>query len=576
MNIINGVQNAWGNLQSVWRFALQRVFEEPALDHIQPNYYQREMEYLLLWSYYNGSAFEKTARYLNAWASTGWGTRTWETYKSLYSLPKNIRLIYNPTRRLVDFYAGAVYPGVLSEDGEDLPDGVQNAIPFSKDTDSTLKTAIAQLWQWNNWQERMQIEITYAAALGDCLVEIVDSLDDGKICFEIPWPGFVYDIDLDYAGNVKSYTLEYGAYDEDEGGFYRFKKIVDSNAFQYFKDDEPYAYDYGAAILENPYGFVPAVWFRHNSTGGNRGSPAIAGSMPLIDELNGQASLTHDQVRKVVGAPWIMWATGSIQNLFNQPPITPTSGFDQPTPYAHASDPENVLLLKGPQNGRIDSLAGNLDIPGAYAVVEKLLAQVEKNHPELTMYEQLRAMSQVTGPAAQRLVGDVETRVAKAQANYDRGNICLFQMALAIAGFRANNGDWGILNRQQQKFLPFNLDSYEAGDLDMAIMPRPLLSSTKHERAQENLALWQGVQAAAAAGVPPAFVLKQEGLTDQELADFEQAQQKEDAANQQKFEQQQKLIAAQAQNQPPQNQQQDNNQQQEQQNNNKQTIGQKG
>lgn len=557
MGILDSMGTAWNNIQTTWA-VMRRVFEEPAYDYIQQNIYQRELEYMLLWAYYNGSMFDKTARLINMWSTTGWSTRTWDMYKANYSLPRNIRLIYNPTRRLVDFYAGAVYPGVLSEDGQDLPDGVQNAIPFSEDTPPALKSAIAQLWQWNNWQERLQIELTYAAALGDCLVEIVDYLDQGKVCFEIPWPGYVADIDLDHAGNVQSYILEYGAWDDDEG-FYRYKKIVDQNYFQYFKNDEPFDYGNGA-VLENPYGFVPAVWFRHNSTGGDRGSPAIAGSMPLIDELNGQASLTHDQVRKIVGAPMIMWAAGSIQNLFGQPKRGDTSDFVEP-----ASDQESILMLKGPQGGRIDSLAGNLDIPGAYAVVDKLLAQVEKNHPELTFYEQLRSMSQVTGPAAQRIVGDVETRVSKAQATYDRGNIALFQMATAIAGYRANNGDWGPLNRQQQKFLPFNLDSYEAGDLDMAIMPRPLLTETKQERSQSNLTIWQGVQAAAAAGVPAAFVLKQEGLTDQELAEFEQAKQKEDQAAQAKFEQQQKVMA---QNQPP--QQEQNNQQ-----NGKKLVGQK-
>jgi hypothetical protein len=475
----------------------------------------------------------------------------------------------------VDFYAGAMYPGVLSEDGQDLPDGVQSAIPFSEDTSPQIKTAVAQLWQWNNWQEKMQVEIVYAAALGDCLVEIVDYLDQGKVCFEIPWPGYIYDIDLDHAGNVKSYTLEYGAYSEDEGGFYRYKKIVDQQYFQYFKNDEPYDYGNGSVLL-NPYGFTPAVWFRHNSTGGDRGSPAIAGSMPLIDELNGQASLTHDQVRKVVGAPWIMWATGSIQNLFNQPSRDTTNDFATSTP----SDQENVLLLKGPQGGRIDSLAGQLDIPGAYAVVEKLLAQVEKNHPELTMYEQLRSMSQVTGPAAQRLVGDVETRVSKAQANYDRGNVALFAMATAIAGFRANSGDWGSdLTNQQKKFLPFNLTSYERGDLDMTIMPRPLLTPTKLEKSQEKLAQWQGIQSAVTAGVPLEFALKDEGFTEGELSEFALAKQADEAKKQQAFEQQQKLLQLQAAKNNPQNQQQDGNQQQDNNNNQqdgKQPIGQKG
>src|SRR2546421_4511565 len=562
MPILDAMQNAWNNFQNTWA-TMRRVFEEPAYDYIQQNVYQRELEYMLLWAYYNGSMFDKTARLLNAWSTTGWSTRTWDTYKSNYNLPRNIRLIYNPCRKIVDFYQGAIYPGVLSEDGEDLPDGVQSAIPFSADTSPQIKTAVAQLWQWNNWQERMQVEIMYAAALGDCLVEIVDYLDEGKVCLEMPWPGYIYDIDLDHAGNVQSYILEYGAWDEDSG-FYRYKKIVDKNSFQYFRNEEPYDYGNGA-IVENVYGFVPAVWFKHHSTGGDRGSPAIAGSMPLIDELNGQASLTHDQVRKIVGAPFIMWSTGSIQNLFNRDKRGPTSDFTEPQ-----SDQESLLMLKGPENGRIDSLAGNLDIAAAYLVVDKLLAQVEDNHPELTFYKQLREMTQVTGPAAQRIVGDVEQRVSKAQAVYDNGNIRVFQMSLAIGGYRAHNRDmgWAQLKRQQQKFLPFNLDSYQAGNLDKAVIPQPLLTPTKLEEAQENQALWLGVQAAAKAGVPLPLVLKSEGWTPQELAELEQAQQKEDAKQQAQFEQQQATMQKYQPAQPT----QDNSNQKKQ----KQVVGQKG
>src|SRR2546421_5203871 len=563
MPILEAMQNAWNNFQTNWA-AMRRVFEEPAYDYIQQNIYQRELEYMLLWAYYNGSMFDKTARLLNMWSTTGWSTRTWDTYKANYSLPRNIRLIYNPCRRIVDFYQGAIYPGVLSEDGEDLPDGVQSAIPFSKDTSPQIKTAVAQLWQWNNWQERMHTEIMYAAALGDCLVEIVDYLDEGKVCFEMPWPGYVFDMDLDHAGNVKSYILEYGTWTEDEG-FYRYKKIVDKDYFQYFKNDEPFDYGNGA-IVENVYGFVPAVWFKHNSTGGDRGSPAIAGSMPLIDELNGQASLTHDQVRKVVGAPLIMWAKGSIQNLFGQTKRGATSDFDEPM-----SDQESILMLKGSENGRIDSLAGQLDIAAAYIVVDKLLTQIEKDYPELTFYEQLRSMSQVTGPAVQRMMGDVETRVSKAQTKYDSGNIRVFQMALAIAGYRASNGDWGPLNSQQQKFLPFNLDSYARGDLNMAIVPRPLLKSTELEDAQEDQAESTSAQAWVNAGVPLEIVLKRLGWTEQEIAEYQQAKQKEDAANQAKFEQQQQTMQK---YQPAQTQQDKNNPQNQKQQ--KQPVGQKG
>src|SRR5439155_11607934 len=100
MPILDAMQNAWNNFQNTWA-TMRRVFEEPAYDYIQQNIYQRELEYMLLWAYYNGSMFDKTARLLNMWSTTGWSTRTWDTYKSNYNLPRNIRLITIPAVALL-------------------------------------------------------------------------------------------------------------------------------------------------------------------------------------------------------------------------------------------------------------------------------------------------------------------------------------------------------------------------------------------------------------------------------------------------------------------------------------------
>jgi hypothetical protein len=114
-------------------------------------------------------------------------------------------------------------------------------------------------------------------------------------------------------------------------------------------------------------------------------------------------------------------------------------------------------------------------------------------------------------------------------------------MATAIAGMRLQEraGGWSRLDNQQQKFASFNLDSYAKGNLDMAIMPRPILTPTKTERAQEKQAVWNGVNAAIKAGVPLEFVLADEGWTEQQIAKLVQAKQAEEAKQQQQFEQQQ-------------------------------------
>jgi hypothetical protein len=497
--------------------AARRVFEDPGLAHQETLYLNQSAMYNLLWAYYNGSMFERIVGSFNG-VYSNWGLQAngWAAYKMNYNLYRNIRLIYNPTRRLVDFYAGQVYPGVLSEDGEQLPDGQQLAVPFAKDTPPALKNAVAQFWQWSNWQARKSVQVRYGAALGNVLIEVVDDVEHGNVSAEVIWPGFIDQVQLDAAGNVKSYTLQYQAQEDIAAFIYR--KEVDADSFRYFKDGQPYDYGDGQEV-ENPYGFVPAVWIKHTDIGGPHGSSVIAGTLGKIDELNSLASHVNDQIHKVVGAPIVLWSNGAVTNIFNTLKREPT--FEQPNPSA---DQESVLILKGPQGGHVESLAGNLSLAEADLEIGRLQAEIEQDHPELTFYKELRAMSQVTGPAASRLVGDVNSRFAEAAALYDSGNIKLFQMAVAIGGFRANSGAWGILNSQQQKFTPFNLQSYERGDLDMTIMPRPLLVPTRTEIATENHQFWQGVSFAAQAGVPAEFVLKESGYTDDKIAQLGAAQ----------------------------------------------------
>ena len=494
--------------------AARRVFEDPSISHNQMLYLNQQAMYNLLWSYYNGSMFERIVGAANAW---NWNIYAggWQAYKSNYNLYRNIRLIYNPTRRLVDFYAGQVYPGVLSVDGKKLPDGISLAVPFSEDTPEQLRAAIAQFWQSSNWQARKAVQVRYGAALGNVLIEVVDDTEHGCVSADIIWPGFVVDLECDNAGNVKRYVLQYQA--QDDTGGYLYRKEVDHEAFRYFRDEEPY--DYGSGkVVENPYGFVPAVWIKHIDVGGRYGSPAMAGSFGKIDELNNLASQVHDHIHKSVGAPFIFWTDGRLSKLDETAKRPFTIEESEPS-----SDQESIQYIKGPKDGRVESLVGNLSLADAGSRMDKLYEELEQDHPELTFYKELRAMSQVTGPAASRLVGDVNSRFAEAAASYDQANIRLFQMAVAIGGFRANSGAWGKLNRQQQKYLPFDLASFEQGELDMEIMPRPLLVPTRQEIGMENELMYKGVWYAAQSSIPAEFVLEDAGWTDEKLTALKQA-----------------------------------------------------
>jgi len=471
----------------------RRQYDNPAAVEGGAELQSRSAYFRFLWSMYDASAFENMA--------------LWSRYRARHRLYRQMRTIYNPTRRLVDFYAGQVYPGVLSEDGAALPDGVDIAIPLADDTPPQIRAALGQFWRWSNWQARKGVFVRFGAATGNVLVELEDDLDAGRVSARVVWPGLVSWLDLSPAGDIKEYALQYEATD-DKGMRYVYRKEVDANEFRTYRDGKPYAIDGEPAAWDNPYGFVPAVWVQHRHIGGTYGAPAIYGSIPKVDELNSLAAHVHDQVHKVIGAPLLFSSDAPPQSLFkpqNQGKRPPSNEFDLTD-----IDREGVLMLTAPKDSKVSTLAGSLPLTEALGVMQALMAEIEADHPEITMYRQLRGMSQVTGPAASRLMGDVAMAVNEVAANYDSASVSIFGMALAMGGYRANRGDWGPLTAHQKVFTPFGLDSYSAGDLDMAISPRPLVAVTALEAVQldqARTALEQQKQdLAASKAAPPAPV----------------------------------------------------------------------
>ena len=109
-------------LSTAWRSGL-RAYQNPESGSTG-NFSDRLDAYRILWAYYNNSTFERVADGVS-----------WESYKGQYRLYPFIRSIYNPTKRLVQFYAGAIYPGVLAARKEDVQDGMQIAMPLVDGTD---------------------------------------------------------------------------------------------------------------------------------------------------------------------------------------------------------------------------------------------------------------------------------------------------------------------------------------------------------------------------------------------------------------------------------------------------------
>jgi hypothetical protein len=430
--------------------------------------HNRRARYALLWNYYTNQIFEQFS--------------FWREYIDQFRLYRNVRSIYNPYGRLVDFYVGSVYPGRLTIDAGNLPDGIPNAIPFSADTSDQLKAAVGQIWQWSNWQTKKNLMIRFAASVGDCLVEVVDDVERQKVYNKVTWPGLVDEIELNDAGDVVYYSLQYVAADDD-GHEYEYRKETGKDYIRTYRDGNLTGFDGFAAERPNYYGFIPAVWVRHKDVGGDFGAPVMGYSIGKIDELNSIMTHLHDHIHKTIENPFILWSNGEILPAFAADARL-TGDADDDDPDAREQD---LMFLKGPQDGAVDTLAGTIDLAEALDAAAKLIAEIEHDNPELVMYDQLRTMQQVTGPGANRMVGDTYAKLEESASGYDMQSIKLFQMSVAIAGENLRRGYWRNPTAAQRKFDGFDLQSYERGDLGMEILPRPVVPVT----AGDQIALQQ-------------------------------------------------------------------------------------
>jgi hypothetical protein len=514
--------------------AARQSYDPPTAAPLQNSLRAQSSRFDLYQSYYDNTTFNNSARILNdillrRQISAIPSSTTYLSEVSLkQGLYRHIRLIYNPTRRLVDFYPRVVYPGVLSEDGLNLPDGIQSAVPFPEDMNPELKKAIAQFWQWSNFSSLKSKHVREAAKLGVVMREIVDDVVRGKVTERVVKPQYVTDLALDMAGNVKSYAIEFSVQEPVANSntsatiSYNYRKEVDKFEFRYFKNGQPFDYDGFGSVQPNRYGFCPAVWVKHFDSDELVSDPVIAGSIFKINELNNIASLVHDQVKKKVASPFIFWGDGFIQNLSNQTKKPATDELSDPN-----ADRESVTMLKGPAGGHIESLSADLDLADAAIYMDKLIYEIEQDHRELVTWEKLSAMTQATGPAVSRLMGDVVGTVLEAQATYDRPTVAIWQMAVAIAGQNLKDriGGWANPTEQQLNFNGFDLDSFRAGKLDFTILPRPLVAPTQQEIAQERTTVWTGISTAVSATAPLEFALKDFGFSEESIAELGQSDQ---------------------------------------------------
>ncbi len=350
-------------------------------------------------------------------------------------LYKSVRGIYNPTNRFVSLTQSNIYGGALDMQGR-----IAGAIPIEQ-ADKTLLDAIIQTWKWSNWQTNKSIYVQTGAKFGDVLLKVVDDTFKQRVRMEVLDPRKVVDLVTDEVGDITYVYIEYERLD-DNGKAYTYGEEITPETFKTFKDNQPHPYYTDAsgkemAEWDNEYGFVPMALCQYSPTGHTWGQNGYYAALDKISEVNDQASLLNDQVRKVINPVWA---------------VTGASKGGQEVDFD--IDRENIPLMYIPKESSIQAVITPIDIASASSNIKDLLAELERDLPELALYR-LREQASVTAPGVKAAYSDAIGRIQEARGQYDGTLVKAQQMAIAIGGYRRYEG-----------FTAYSLDSYENGDLE--------------------------------------------------------------------------------------------------------------
>lgn len=443
----------------------------------------RRLRYEILWAYYGNDIY----RNIHNWATT---------YKTVYGLYRYIRNIYNPAYRLGEFYRSHIWGGQLDPNA-----GIIGAIPIiAEDDNDPLREAISQIWLWSNWAVNKDVVPLWGSVMGDVFIKVRD--DTNRVYFDIVHPGSISEVVKDVRGNIRGYTIEELRPDPETGRAvtYREEAFRENQdiIFKTYLNNALHAWNGIAAEWSEPYGFVPMVHVLHNNVGLDWGWSELHPARSKIHELDDLASMLSDQIRKTINAKWLF--TGIKKDSSGNVDI---SGVDATAARPDPGREETAALYTPNPDAKAQALVAQLDIEGAIAHISEILKELERDYTELR-FDNLRASGTVSGVALRVARQPAETKVIQRRASYDDALVRAQQMAVSIAGFRGLN--------------PFNLDSYDQGQLDHMIGPRPVFALDKIEELEADKLFWENAQIARDAGAALKGFLEDEGWSEERIA----------------------------------------------------------
>jgi hypothetical protein len=495
---MNIIQRTWSGLMAaVTAFNQKFMMSDNTNAATFESYPARLMRYAIGQAFYEGTQYTKQQPFAQG-------------YKVDRALYKYIRNVYNPTLQVCDFYTSTIWRGSLDAGAADA-----GAIPITVGEladDERLRFAIATLWRESNWNVNKNIHVLHGAMMGDAVIYIRDDMKRKQVRKEILHPATVKAVELEN-GIVKYYELEEYRIDE-RGQKSTYRETAergngDEVIFRTYRNNTLYGWDGNEDAAGNTraewteqYGFIPLVLSQHKNIGLDYGVAEIYSSIDKITEINDQASLLNDQVRKVVRPMHLAnFAKRDAEIGFT----TPQATTNNPQPGRETGD----LLYVNSQTATITPIFTALNISDTLENIRYMWSKLEDELPEIRKDILTSNIATDTLLAAR---AQLESKVMDRRINYDNGEVRSNQMAIAIGGMRGYEGYDG-----------YSLESYLAGQLDHDVSERDVFSKNQAQHWADKKMFWDTVSSVmqSTQGVIPfESIARDFGWTDEQLEDF--------------------------------------------------------
>jgi hypothetical protein len=387
---------------------------------------------------------------------------------ALYSIgaeAQEIRALRNPAFRVAEFYPARLWPGTLPK-----------ALPLDLEDDHPLVAPLRQIWTWSNWAIRKQLMARQMAVYGEAYLKVAAKYDAHKkpqsAYLQLIDPRFVVSIETDERDFLTYLRIDTPQSDAE---VWYHTEIYDKETGTYatYRNQQGFGVDakqlelIESSGLQERFGidFIPCARAVFRDIGEERGCGAYALQLDKIDEANRQSTALHARLFRHNKPTWAllanaMDATGR--------PIPPPTLDDESNGEVEIGG-EKIWRLPG--MSRMESLIPKIDYAAALAVIESYMREIERDLPELAYY-QLREMREISGVAAEALIGDAAARLIEVRGSAEAALIQAESMALTIAQ-----------NMQLSGFDAGAIGTYAGGDFTHTFRERAVIPLTPGQRA---------------------------------------------------------------------------------------------